>query len=123
MEHIFFFAHALVPFLTIHIRLKYTVYCTDVTLPWYGGAVSTWTELQRLQRAACIMITRTMTTPTKVMEMLLDLPTLSTVVQSAALTAAYRLPRSLQKALEMRHGTIWKKAEKVDNGPLVLSKK
>ncbi len=51
-------------------------------------------ELQHLQRAACIMITGAMrTTPIKMMEMLLNLPTLSTVIEAATLTAAYRLPR------------------------------
>ncbi len=74
------------------------------------------TKLQLLQRTARIMITGAMrTTPTKVMEMLLDLPTLSTMVQVAALIATYHLPRPNQKYLEMGHDTIWKKAEKVDN--------
>ncbi len=49
------------------------------------------------------------------MKMLLYRPTLSMVAEAAALTAAYRLPRHDQKALETRSGTIWKKAEKVDN--------
>ncbi len=38
-------------------------------------------ELERLQRAACIMIIGTMrTTPTRVLEMFLDLPTLGTAM-------------------------------------------
>ncbi len=58
-------------------------------------------ELERLQMAASIMIQGAMrTTPTKVLEMLLDLPTLGTVVESAALMAAYCLlrpdPRNLR---------------------------
>ncbi len=40
---------------------------------------------------------------------------LSAVVEAAALTAAYRLPRSPHRGLETCHCTIWKKAEKVDN--------
>ncbi len=51
-------------------------------------------ELERLQRAACIMITGAMkTTPTKVSGLFLDVPTLGMAVESAALMAAYRLPR------------------------------
>ncbi len=46
---------------------------------------STETELQRLQTATCIMINGAVrATPTKVMEMLLDSPILSTVVEAAA---------------------------------------
>ncbi len=49
-------------------------------------------ELERLQRAACTMITEAMrTTPTKVLEMLLNLPTVGMLVTSAALMAAYGL--------------------------------
>ncbi len=47
--------------------------------------------------------------------MFLYLPSLSTVVEVAALTAAYRQLRPDQKALETGHGQIWKKGEKVDN--------
>ncbi len=48
-------------------------------------------ELEQLQRAACIMITETMrTTPTKVLEMFLDLPTQEMAIESAALIATYR---------------------------------
>ncbi len=51
-------------------------------------------ELEHLQRAACTSITDEMrTTPTKVLEMLLDLPTLGMAVESAALKSAYHLPR------------------------------
>ncbi len=46
-----------------------------------------------------------------VMEMLLDIPTFGVVVEAATLTAAYRLPKLDQKALETGHGRIWKKAE------------
>ncbi len=65
--------------------------------------------------ATCIMITGAMrTTPIKVMEMFLDLPTLSIVLETTDLMAAYSPPRPNQKALETDM-TIWKKAEKVDN--------
>ncbi len=49
------------------------------------------------------------------MDMRLYLPTLSMVVEAAALTIVYFLTRLDQQALEMRHGTTWKKAEKVGN--------
>ncbi len=71
------------------------------------------TELERLQRVACIMIIGTMrTTPTKVLEMFLDLPTLGTAVESAALMAAYRLRRPNPKNLGIGHNRIWAKAVK-----------
>ncbi len=55
-------------------------------------------ERERLQRSAYIMITGAMrTTPTKVLEKFLDLPTVGTAVESAALMAAYRLLRSNPK--------------------------
>ncbi len=73
-------------------------------------------KLERLQRVACIMITGTMrTTPTKVLEMFLDLPTLGTAVESAALMAAYRLPRPNPKNLGIEHNRIGVKADKMDN--------
>ncbi len=51
-------------------------------------------DLERFQGATCTMITEAMrTTPTKVPEMLLDLPTLGMAVESAALIVAYRLLR------------------------------
>ncbi len=56
---------------------------------WYGGVEQALPAMR--------------TTPTEAMEMLLDLPTLSTVVEAPALTAAYCLPRPDQKALEMGH--------------------
>ncbi len=46
------------------------------------------------------------------LKMLLDLFTFSAVVEAAALTAASRLPRPDQKALETGHSVIWKKAER-----------
>ncbi len=49
------------------------------------------------------------------MEMLSDLPTLSTVVEAAALTPAYRLQRPDHKALETGYDRIWNKTEKVGN--------
>ncbi len=58
---------------------------------------------------------RVMRTPTKVLEMFLDLPTLGTAVESAALMAAYRLPRPNPKNLGVGHNWIWVKADKMDN--------
>ncbi len=76
----------------------------------------TRSEMEHLQKAACIMITRAMkTTPTKVLEMFMDLPTLGTVVESAALMAAYRLLRPNPKNLGIGHNWIWAKADKMDN--------
>ncbi len=67
-------------------------------------------ELERLQRVACTMITGTMrTTPTKVLEMLSDLPTLRTAVESAALMVAYRLSRPDPRNLGIGHNQIWQK--------------
>ncbi len=61
-------------------------------------------ELERLQSSICIMVTGTMrTTPTKVLEILLDQPTLEKVVESAALMAAYRLMRPDPKNLGIGH--------------------
>ncbi len=39
----------------------------------------------------------------------------NTLVEVATLITVYRLPRRDQKTLEMGHGTIWKKIEKVDD--------
>ncbi len=62
------------------------------------------------------MITGTMrTTPTKVLEMFLDLPKVRMAVESAVLMAAYRLPRSNPKNLEIGHNRIWVKADKMEN--------
>ncbi len=55
------------------------------------------------------------TTPRKVLEILLDPPTLRMVVEFAALMAAYRLPRPDLKNLGIRHNRIWEKANKVDS--------
>ncbi len=90
---------------------------TYAAVVWWGRTevASTRMELQRLQRTVCIMITGTMrTTPTKVMEMLLDLPTLNTMVKIASSTTAYHFQRPDQKVLETGHGRICKKAETVD---------
>ncbi len=77
---------------------------------WLPHIDTEWTfvlersTLEHLHGVACIMITEAMrTTPTKVLEMLLDLPTLGTVVESAALMAAYRLPRLDPKNLGIGH--------------------
>ncbi len=73
-------------------------------------------ELEYLQRAACIMITGAIrTTPTKVLEMFLDLPTLGMAVESAAFMAAYRLPRPNPKNVRIGHNRIWAKANKIYN--------
>ncbi len=71
-------------------------------------------ELERLRRAACTMITGAMRTiPTKVLEMLLDLPKLGTVVETAALMA-YHLPRTDLRNLGIGQNRIWAKADEVD---------
>ncbi len=88
---------------------------TYAAVAWWDGMgiALTRSELERLQRAACNMITGAMrTTPTKVLEMFLDLPTLGTAVESAALMAAYRLPRPNPKNLGIGYNWIWVKADK-----------
>ncbi len=61
------------------------------------------------------MITGAMrTTPTKVLELLVDLLTLGRAVESAALVAAYCLPRPDLRNLEIEHNRFWAKADKVD---------
>ncbi len=47
--------------------------------------------------------------------MFLDLPTLRTAVESAALIAAHRLRRSNLKNLGIEHNQVWAKADKMDN--------
>ncbi len=57
---------------------------TYAAVVWWSRTevASTGTELQRLQRAACIMITGEMwKTPIKVMEMLLDFPTFNKEIE------------------------------------------
>ncbi len=77
-------------------------------------------ELERLQRAACITITGAMRkTPTKVLETFLDLPTLGTTVESAALMAAYHLSRPNLKNLGIGYNQIWAKAEKMDEFSMI----
>ncbi len=75
---------------------------TYAAVAWWDGVDTALarSERERLQRAESIMITGAMrTTPTKVLEMFLDLPTLGMGVEFAALMAAYRLPRSNLKNL------------------------
>ncbi len=73
-------------------------------------------ELEHRQRAACTMIMEAMrTTPTKVLEMLLDLPTLEMVVEFAALMVAYHLPRSNLRNLGIGQNRIWAKECMDDN--------
>ncbi len=45
----------------------------------------------------------------------MDLPTLEMAVESAALMAAYRLPRPNPKNLGVGHNRIWVKADKMNN--------
>ncbi len=54
------------------------------------------------------------TTPTKVLQMLSDLPTLGTVVESAALMSTYRTLRPDLRNLGIGHYWIRGKADKVD---------
>ncbi len=66
------------------------------------------------------MITVAMrTTPTKVLEMFLDLPTLGTVVESTSLMAAYRLLRPDPKNLGIGHNRIWVKAGQMDKFSMI----
>ncbi len=75
-----------------------------------------WSELERLQRAVCTMFTGEMrTTPAKVLEMLLDLPTLGTAMESATLMAAYRLQSPNPRNLLIGRNWIWTKVDKVDS--------
>ncbi len=69
---------------------------TYAAVAWWDGTdiVLARSKLERVQRAAYIMITGAMrTTPTKVLETFLDLPILGIAVESAALMAVYRLSR------------------------------
>ncbi len=78
------------------------------------------TEPERLQRTAYIMITgATRTTPTKVLEMFLDLTTLGMAVESAALIAAYHLLRPNPGNLGIGHNRIWAKADKMDKFSMI----
>ncbi len=73
-------------------------------------------ELENLPRASCVMITGAMrTSPTKVLEMLLGLPTLAVAVESAALMGAYRLPRPDQRNQGIGYNRIFAKADKMDS--------
>ncbi len=73
-----------------HVVIPKVTYA--VVLWWSRAEVtSTRTELQRLQRAACIMITGAMrATP---LGKALELASFSIVVEAAALTTAYRIPK------------------------------
>ncbi len=61
------------------------------------------------------MITEAMRTTTKVLKMLLDLPIFGTAVESAALMAAYHLPRPDPRHLGIGHNRSWAKTSKVDS--------
>ncbi len=85
----------------------------DTHFLWYGGTkvASTGTKL---------LITGAMRKSlTKVVEILVDLPILSMMVEAAALTSAYHLPGLDRKTLELGHGTMWKKGKKLDNKSVV----
>ncbi len=91
---------------------------TYTTVVWWDSMDTALarSELERLQRATCIMITEAMrTTPTKVLEMFLDLPTLRMAIESTALMDAYSLSRPNPKNLGIGHNRIWAKADKMDN--------
>ncbi len=88
-------------------------------MEWYTGYPVTNRqvrfELEHLQRPAFIMITGAMKiTPTKVLEMLLDLPILGMAVESTAQMAEYCLPRLDPRNLGIGHKRIWAKADKMD---------
>ncbi len=69
-------------------------------------------KLEYLQMAACTIITGTMrTTPTEMLEILLDLPILRMAVESLALMAAYRLLRPNLRHPGIGHNQIWAKAD------------
>ncbi len=90
---------------------------TYAAVVWWDGidVASARSELERLHRAACSMITGAMrTTPTKVLEMFLDLLTLGMAVESVALIAPYHLPRPNPGNLGMGHNRIWAKADKMN---------
>ncbi len=73
-------------------------------------------ELERLHRAACIMITGAIrTTPIKKLEMLLDPPILGMAMESAALMAAYCLRRPDTRSLGIEHNRIQAKTYKVNS--------
>ncbi len=60
-------------------------------------------ELDQLQRAACIMIIEAMRTiPIKVLKILLDLLQFGAAVETADLVAAYRLLRPHQGVLKIK---------------------
>ncbi len=70
-------------------------------------------DLERLQRAAYIMITGAIrTTLIKLLEMFLDLTSLRTAVKATVLAATNRLQRSNLTTLETNR--IWVKADKID---------
>ncbi len=78
----------------------------DIALAWF--------KLKRQQRAAYTMITWAMrTAPTKLLEMLLDLPTLGTGVGSVTQMVAYSLPRPDSRNLEIGHNRIRVKIDKM----------
>ncbi len=80
------------------------------------GEVRTGTSAEGRMHYDHTMIVGAMrATSRKVLEMLLDLPTLRTAVESAALIAAYRLLRPDLGNLGMGHNRIWAKADKVNS--------
>ncbi len=74
---------------TIHKITYAAIACWDILDIAFARS-----ELEHLQRVTCTMIIGPMkTTPTKVLEMHLDLPTLGTMMESVTLMAVYHLPR------------------------------
>ncbi len=91
---------------------------TYATVAWWDimDIAMERSKQDRLQRAAWIMIIGTMrTTLTKVLEMLSDLSTLGTAVESATLMVAYLLSRPDPRNLGIGKIWIWAKADKVDS--------
>jgi hypothetical protein len=82
-------------------------------VPWSGGPRShTKTEIGRIQRMACLVITGAMkSTPTVAMEVLLNLTPLNILIVSEARMALYRLLMFKQPAdLKTETGllSVWK---------------
>ncbi len=87
---------------------------TYAAVAWWDGMhiALTRSKLVRLQRAACIMITGAMrTTPTKVLKMFLDLPTLVCSTDGSILSTETKS----KKPRGIGHNRIWAKANKMDS--------
>ncbi len=107
--------HGLLPNMTLWLYKRMIIHKTMyAAVVWWdliyiASARSELSELELLQSAACTMITEAMrTTPTKVLKMLLVLPTLRTVVESTVLKASYHLPWPDSRNKGVRHNWICK---------------